>query len=234
MNYPGSKGGNGVWQTIINYIPPHKIYWELFLGTGEIIRRKAPAEQNFGVEINSSIIKKVDWNKYPEINILNKNAFDILEMLVKLPAVEAKDYFIYLDPPYPLSSRRTGIEYYTYELTDKEHIRLLKLVKRLRCNVAISSYANPIYYKMLSEWNVKEISTATRKGPATELIFMNYDKPKKLHDYRFLGKNFTDRQRIQRKIDRKIKQLLKLDPLESMAICEAVYSKILSGSNRQK
>lgn len=98
--------------------------------------------------------------------------------------------------------------------------------------VAISTYDNPLYSKMLKGWNCIEISTATRQGPATELLYMNYPTPKKLHDYRYLGKNFTDRQRIQRKIKGKINQLLKLDPLESMAICEAVYQDLLFGPNR--
>jgi hypothetical protein len=31
MPYPGGKGGDGVFQTIINRMPPHRVYAEPFL-----------------------------------------------------------------------------------------------------------------------------------------------------------------------------------------------------------
>jgi hypothetical protein len=34
MTYPGGKGGAGVYQMIINQIPPHRVYIEPFLGGG--------------------------------------------------------------------------------------------------------------------------------------------------------------------------------------------------------
>jgi site-specific DNA-adenine methylase len=34
MRYPGGKGGAGVYQTIINNIPPHDTYIETHLGGG--------------------------------------------------------------------------------------------------------------------------------------------------------------------------------------------------------
>lgn len=37
MRYPGGKGGAGVYQTIINNIPPHDTYIETHLGGGNIL-----------------------------------------------------------------------------------------------------------------------------------------------------------------------------------------------------
>ena len=51
-NYLGAKGGSGVYQTIINLMPPHKVYVEAFLGTGTIMKKKAPAEFNIGIDKN--------------------------------------------------------------------------------------------------------------------------------------------------------------------------------------
>jgi DNA adenine methylase len=34
MGYPGGKSGAGVYQTIINLMPPHTVYIEPFLGGG--------------------------------------------------------------------------------------------------------------------------------------------------------------------------------------------------------
>lgn len=116
MNYPGSKGANGVWQTIINHIPPHKYYYELFLGTGEIMRRKKGCEYNYGCEINTEVIKKVNWKKYPLISIEKKNALEEIEILIGYG--KSDERFVYLDPPYPIESRRSGRLYYNkYEMS---------------------------------------------------------------------------------------------------------------------
>jgi len=38
MPYPGGKSGAGVYQTIINRMPPHRVYIEPFLGGAAIMR----------------------------------------------------------------------------------------------------------------------------------------------------------------------------------------------------
>ena len=37
VTYPGGKSGSGVYQQLINLMPPHKIYIEAFLGGGAIM-----------------------------------------------------------------------------------------------------------------------------------------------------------------------------------------------------
>ena len=51
MTYPGGKAGAGVYQRIINQIPPHDVYVEPFLGDGALLRRKRPAGRNIGIEL---------------------------------------------------------------------------------------------------------------------------------------------------------------------------------------
>ena len=43
MSYPGGKNGAGVYQAIINQMPPHQTYIEGFLGSGAVLRMKKPA-----------------------------------------------------------------------------------------------------------------------------------------------------------------------------------------------
>ena len=51
MAYPGAKNGAGVFQTIINQIPPHEVYIEPYLGGGAIMRAKLAAPiANIGVD----------------------------------------------------------------------------------------------------------------------------------------------------------------------------------------
>ncbi len=53
---------------------------------------------------------------------------------------------------------------------------------------------------------------------------MNYPQPEELHDYRYLGEDFVDRQRIHRKIQRHVDKLLGLPVLERNAILAALRS----------
>lgn len=50
--YPGGKSGAGVYQAIINRIPPHRVYIEPFMGSGGILRHKRPAQISVGVDID--------------------------------------------------------------------------------------------------------------------------------------------------------------------------------------
>lgn len=226
MNYPGSKGGAGTYHKIINQLPPHRNYYELFLGTGEIIRRKLPATgENVGVEIDAKTLAQTDWKQYPYIKAEKADAFKFLSTLEN----HDRNTLVYLDPPYPLQSRKDKRKLYRHELTDEQHIKLLSGILRLKCQVAISTYPNELYARMLQGWRVISFTAGTRGGPATELLYMNYQEPKRLHDYRYLGTDRTDRQRIQRKIEGHVKKLLNLPPLERMAICEAVYRSIYFG-----
>ncbi|MBK8768461.1 MAG: hypothetical protein IPM01_29465, partial [Burkholderiaceae bacterium] len=53
MRYPGSKALPGVFQTIINNIPPHQTYIETHLGGGNILERKKPAQRSVGVDLDA-------------------------------------------------------------------------------------------------------------------------------------------------------------------------------------
>jgi hypothetical protein len=52
--YPGGK--NVTFHKIINLIPPHGTYIELFLGSGAVMRAKRPAALNIGVELNPNVL----------------------------------------------------------------------------------------------------------------------------------------------------------------------------------
>ena len=56
MPYPGGKGGAGVYQTIINQMPPHTVYIEPFLGGGAVMAAKRPAGLNIGVDLDAEAI----------------------------------------------------------------------------------------------------------------------------------------------------------------------------------
>lgn len=231
--YPGAKGGAGVYQTIINQIPPHKLYIELFLGSGQIIKYKRPAQINVGVEISPAVIDKYHYDSgkagYTVINDdaisfikkLNYNWHRSKKIIYDGWALDPKDIFIYADPCYPLSSRRNSKKLYKNEMTDRQHRHALKIfvaMTDLGVNIALSTYPNKLYSSILQQWRYIDYEVMTHAGKATERLYMNYSQPTELHDYQYLGKNFIDRQRIKRKIDRWVKKLKGLPILEQKAI----------------
>jgi DNA adenine methylase len=60
MVYPGGKNGAGVYQTLINLMPPHEVYIEPFLGGGAIMRQKRPAALNIGIDLDAAVIARFD------------------------------------------------------------------------------------------------------------------------------------------------------------------------------
>lgn len=222
--YFGGKNGSGVYQNIINQIRPHDVYLELFAGSGAVAQYKKPARETYLNDIDSNIIEA--WHcstiDIPNCTISENCAVKFLKTFVFLPW---RRYVIYLDPPYPLSSRRSNREVYRFEMSDKMHIEMLNAVIALPANVdvLISTYENEIYSEMLQGWKLHTFTAQTRKGPATEYLYMNYsNEAGELHQYDYLGGDYIDRQRIKRKIERETNKLLNLQPAERNAIIAAI------------
>ncbi len=65
--------------------------------------------------------------------------------------------------------------------------------------VAISHCPHELYRKSLSTWRNISFQSQTRKGTATEILYMNYPEPKDIRDYRYLGVDNRERERIKKK-----------------------------------
>jgi site-specific DNA-adenine methylase len=216
MKYPGGKGN--LYHKIINLIPPHEVYIETHLGGGAVMRHKRPALASIGIDIDAAVVedRKLDL-VLSGLTVVNADAAEFLA-----------DYqfkgneFVYCDPPYVMETRKGG-RIYRHEYTIAQHKELLKILIRLPCNVMISGYLHSIYTDGLSGWNVQAYLVRTRGGGrATEFIWMNYQEPIVLHDYRVLGDNFRERERIQRKVKRWKKRLMTMPDLERQAVLSAL------------
>jgi hypothetical protein len=63
----------------------------------------------------------------------------------------------------------------------------------------------------------------TRGGrPATEWLWFNFEAPVALHDYRYLGRDFRERERIKRKKLRWTARLERMPALEKQALFSAI------------
>ena len=164
----------------------------------------------------------------PSIVVLKKcNALEHLQSMASI--FNFNDVVIYADPPYPFSSRKSNQRLYEHEMSNRSHYDLLSLLVEmtdLKYKIAISTYDNPLYKNCLASWNKIDFSAGTRNGKAIETVYFNYSLDNGvLHDYRFLGKNFKDRERIRLKIKRWCSRLQKLNPMERMAIISAIEKR---------
>lgn len=221
MNYNGGKNGSGVYQKIISMMPKHSVYIEGFLGSGAILRYKKPASyQSYGIEIDKEVLAQFKPDREIKGLYFYNESFLTYVKRTNLP----NDTLIYLDPPYLKSVRKSKNKLYKFEFwTEEEHRELLTAVLNLKCYVMISGYDSTLYNEMLSTWRKESFTTSNRAGQkTTEIVWLNFPEPMELHDYRYLGSNFTERQQIKRKKARWKNRLLKLDTLERFALMEMI------------
>lgn len=166
---------------------------------------------------------RINYTVPGKYQIINADAIQCLRLICP---TSSADTFIYCDPPYPKSSRRSAADIYDFELSDADHVQLLTTLLQTKAQVAISTYKNDLYAEMLKGWRLVTFTAQTRVGPATEYLYMNYPEPAELHDYTFLGQNRIERQRIRRKIQRHVERLKELPKYERIAIIEAIQKQV--------
>lgn len=131
------------------------------------------------------------------------------------------DTLIYCDPPY-LHETRTNKNQYLFEMTDDHHSRLLDILLKLPCMVMLSGYKSDLYTQALP-WRVVTFQAMTRSGKQhTEYLWCNFPEPTKLHDYRYIGSNYRERERIKRKITRWKNRLASMPAQERACLMAAI------------
>jgi hypothetical protein len=222
VNFTGSKGGSGVAQWLISLMPPHTAYVEAFLGKGVVMSQKRPALLNIGIEIDLGVLDNFSRRQTESTVIVKGDA------LAMLPALKTEPtWLIYADPPYLSSTRSCQRAYYRHELlTVVDHSRLLSVLTGLQCMVMLSGYWSELYARSLTVengWRHSSFWTVNRGGKRVqEFCWMNFPAPARLHDARFAGDNFTDRQRIKRKVARWTNRFAAMPAGEKTAILDAL------------
>jgi DNA adenine methylase len=259
-SYPGGKNGPGVYQTIINLMPPHQVYCEPFLGGGAVMRNKRPALQSIGVDADERVIDM--WRSLTEVrgtyritlpgpgSLQAKNPpigwlplGPELARSLTLVSGDGIRYLqkqrwnpgdlIYCDPPYLMETRSSG-PLYKWEMREAEHERLLRVLVELPCMVIISGYDSKLYRENLwhtgkrershdahgqpRKWEHVTFEAMTRGGMATEHLWFNYPPPVELHDYRYLGKDYRERENIKKQQKRWRGKLERMTPLQRQAL----------------
>lgn len=138
---------------------------------------------------------------------------------------------VYCDPPY-LHETRGRRDLYSHEMTDAQHLELLDVIQQLRCHVIISGYWSRLYSSVLKGWDTVVFQTTNRAGRrTTEYLWMNFLPPCELHDYRYLGSDFRERERVKRKKARWVARLERMPSLERMALLAAIAAIAENGDS---
>lgn len=228
MSYPGSKAQAGTWQRIIGQMPPHRIYVEAFAGSAQVFLRKRRAAINVLIERDPAVSADLDA-RIRGAAVLNGDA------LIELAAPEldlgdtitltlGDDALVYCDPPYLLETRRNR-RYYEHELSDEQHRQLLALLQGLKCKVMLSGYPSELYGTALQNWRCLSYQTRTRGRTLTECLWMNFEEPAALHDWRYTGRTYRERQSLSKLRRRWLARLQRMTARHRGFILDAIAQR---------
>lgn len=119
--------------------------------------------------------------KLYEVAEIIRDTFQILNLDYKaaIDKVDAKGVFIYADPPYPLSCRKSQKDY-RFEFSDDNHVELINKLNTVKSRAMISSYENDLYNDLLTPatgWTKVRLTPKEnniRTGKVQECIWFNY------------------------------------------------------------
>lgn len=221
MRYDGGKGT--CYAHLINLMPPHARYVETHLGGGAVMRHKKPAKQQVGIERDEAVI---ETTKHAFAGICDVVHGDAIDWLQATP-LDA-DTIVYADPPYhPETRRRTRV--YKHDYTVADHERLLDVLTAAPCMVIISGYDSALYQQRLTGWNQHRFQMRTRVGMREECVWFNFPRPTILHDDRYLGDGFRQREVIRRRQDRLRQRVQKLSIAEQASLHAWLGNQLASG-----
>lgn len=223
-NYPGNKKINGFYHKIINQIPKHKTFHEVFSGKAAISKLLLEKGSDAAIHLNDLDIDVLEELIF-EVEHANISNVRALEYIKKLKAA-GTDEVAFMDPPYLHSTRPYSTKLYKHEMTDADHKQLLSSVLQLKCNVMIVHPVCDLYDNWLKGWRKVFVKVRYHNKTSLECLYMNYDEPTVLQTDAYLGKDCWDRQRIKRKADSLVSKLLGLPKLERDFVIKRVLDNV--------
>lgn len=108
------------------------------------------------------------WTKFPErisqAATRLKNVYIENDCALKIISqYDTPETLFFIDPPYLCSTRDSGTKAYRHDLSDDQHLELLKLLNSVKGKVILSGYQSDIYDSELVGWS-KASKTAQAQG----------------------------------------------------------------------
>jgi len=233
--YPGSKNGSGVWQVILNNIPPHDLWIEAFAGTAVVTRRKRPAASSIVIDADAAACRYLN-GVFADAAGHTVVCADVRRYIEEHGAAWNERTCLYCDPPYLFKVRSSRRRRYKHEFgCEWQHEDLLELLVGLRCKVLLSGYASALYTHWLDpencdcphfhfarHWRRVDYQTMTPGGPRRESLWCNFPEPTALHDYSAVGADYRQRQDLKRQRQRWLARLAAMPPLKRQVLLGAI------------
>lgn len=105
------------------------------------------------------------------VQIENDHAINVIKRY------DSAETLFYCDPPYPHESRGDS-NAYQYEMTNREHRELARVLHRVEGKVALSGYHCDLLDELYADWNVHEANSKkvhSVKTERTEVLWTNYE-----------------------------------------------------------
>lgn len=213
--YNGGKNGSGVYQAIINQIPPHSIFISGFAGNCGVLANKLPAAMaNIAIDLDAAVIKA--WQNIRGITAVNTDLITFLpNYLACLPVDLLSHVIVFLDPTYLGETRISDQPYYKHEMVDHAtHEKFLQMAMQIPVKTLITHYPCNLYDQSLKEWRYTDISSRSRTSTTIQRLYMNYPQPEALHDYRYIGNDFRERELYKKSYKNFVRKIESMPPLE--------------------
>lgn len=172
------------------------------------MRNKKAAQRSIGLDLDPLVIERWRGSHAALCELYQVDAVNFLSSFSYFG-----DELVYVDPPYVPETRRRA-KVYRCEYNQADHVKLLDCLVTLPCKVMLSGYDNDLYNEVLRGWRKVRFSAKTHVEVREEVVWLNFDPPSQLHDSRYLGETFRERQTIQRRQARLRSRIDEMDPVE--------------------
>jgi len=233
-SYPGGKSGEQVYQTIINEIPPIKVLVSLFAGNAGVERR---IDMKGGLLVLNDLDLEV-FKRYQSIgtaftvsslSVYNSDGLDMLQRYIDNLTAKPNQTLIFADPPYLFESRSSQRAIYNHEWDYETHVRFLLLAKKASdagYKLAITHPTHILYENHLQGWRAVCFESMTRSGKKIrDTLWLNYEQPAQLQDYRYWGNDYRERENFRRRVSRNVKKIFAMPEIERNCLIEELIKK---------
>lgn len=122
-----------------------------------------------------------DWVNYPDalaaivermrgVVVLNRDAREVMR------AHDGPRTLHYVDPPYHFETRADAADDYAHEMTNEDHMDLLKFLRGLKGMVMLSGYPHESYDAALDGWTrIERAALADGAKKRTEVLWCNFE-----------------------------------------------------------
>lgn len=182
---------------------------------------------NIAVDIDVKITNA--WSKIQGINAINQNCITFinhyLQIIPLFNSTSYNDIFIFLDPPYLKAVRTGNKDLYRYTMdSEQEHEKLLEAALTWPVKIMFTHYPSDLYDRILKNWRTKDIKAMSHTGLRTERLYMNYPEPDELHDYRYIGNDFRERELYKKMRTNMVNKFKRMSQLERNMVINSLHT----------